>query len=234
MSWRHRVYSKWPTRSRGVARYFVRVNSWTNPPGHQLSWKVSIFISCNPHHYKYRLQACKHRSRINGPYQRPTTYWNLFNTRRHFDVMNVYSLHYMATLSCNIDIMETKMTLTFISCKESEEFDCDKNGHMPYYNDVIMSAMASQITSLTIFTQRFIQGADQRKHQSSASLAFVRGIHRWPVNSPHKGPSNTENVSIWWRHHANALPFYMCSYQGQNLSTHTIGYGLSRYWYACL
>ena len=30
--------------------------------------------------------------------------------------------------------------------------------------------------------------ADQRKHQSSASLAFVRGIHRWPVNSPHKGP----------------------------------------------
>ena len=31
-------------------------------------------------------------------------------------------------------------------------------------------------------------GQDQRKHQSSASLAFVRGIHRWPVNSPHKGP----------------------------------------------
>ena len=31
-------------------------------------------------------------------------------------------------------------------------------------------------------------GADQRKHQSSASLAFVQGIHRWPVNSPHKWP----------------------------------------------
>ena len=31
-------------------------------------------------------------------------------------------------------------------------------------------------------------GADQRKYQSSLSLAFVRGIHRWPVNSPHKGP----------------------------------------------
>ena len=44
-------------------------------------------------------------------------------------------------------------------------------------------------------------GADQRKHQSSASLAFVRGIHRWPVNSPHKGPVRGENVSIWWRHH---------------------------------
>ena len=31
-------------------------------------------------------------------------------------------------------------------------------------------------------------GKDQRKHQSAASLAFVRGIHRWPVNSPHKDP----------------------------------------------
>ena len=39
-----------------------------------------------------------------------------------------------------------------------------------------------------LFTQAFIQGPDQRKHQSSASLAFVRGIHRWPVNSPRKGP----------------------------------------------
>ena len=38
-------------------------------------------------------------------------------------------------------------------------------------------------------------GADQRKHQSSASLAFVRGIHRSPM------ASNEENVSIWWRHH---------------------------------
>ena len=33
-----------------------------------------------------------------------------------------------------------------------------------------------------------LPGTDQRKHRSSASLAFVRGIHRWPVNSPHKGP----------------------------------------------
>ena len=39
-----------------------------------------------------------------------------------------------------------------------------------------------------VFSQPFIQGADQSKHQSSASLAFVRGIHRWPVNSPHKSP----------------------------------------------
>ena len=51
-----------------------------------------------------------------------------------------------------------------------------------------MSAMASQITSLTIVYSTVYSDADQRKHQRSASLAFVRGIHRWPVKSPHKGP----------------------------------------------
>ena len=55
-------------------------------------------------------------------------------------------------------------------------------------NDVIMSAMASQITSLTIVYLAIYSDTDQRKHQSSASLAFVRWIHRWPMNSPHKGP----------------------------------------------
>ena len=57
-----------------------------------------------------------------------------------------------------------------------------------YYNDVIMGTMASQITSLTIVYSAVYSGEDQRKHQSSASLAFVRGIHRGPVNSPHKWP----------------------------------------------
>ena len=51
-----------------------------------------------------------------------------------------------------------------------------------------MGAIASQITSLTILYSTVHSGADQRKHQSSASLAFVRGIHRSPVNSPHKWP----------------------------------------------
>ena len=51
-----------------------------------------------------------------------------------------------------------------------------------------MSEMASQITSLSIVCSTIDSGADQRKHQSSASLAFVQEIHRWPVISPHKGP----------------------------------------------
>ena len=51
-----------------------------------------------------------------------------------------------------------------------------------------MDTMAYQITSLIIVYLTIYSGADQRKHQSSASLAFVRGIHRWPVNSPHNWP----------------------------------------------
>ena len=57
-----------------------------------------------------------------------------------------------------------------------------------HYNDVIMSPIGSQITSLAIIYSTVYTGADQRKHQSPASLAFVRGIHQGPVNSPHKGP----------------------------------------------
>ena len=57
-----------------------------------------------------------------------------------------------------------------------------------HYSDVKMGAIASQITSLTIVYSTVYSDADQRKHQSSASLAFVRAIHRGPVNSPHKWP----------------------------------------------
>ena len=51
-----------------------------------------------------------------------------------------------------------------------------------------MSAMVLQITVVSIVYSTVCSGADQRKHQSFALLAFVRGIHWWPVDSPYKGP----------------------------------------------
>ena len=57
-----------------------------------------------------------------------------------------------------------------------------------HYCDAIMGTVASQITSLAILYTTVYPDADQSKHQSSASLAFVWGIHRGPVNSPHKRP----------------------------------------------
>ena len=50
-----------------------------------------------------------------------------------------------------------------------------------------MSTKASQMTSPTIFGSAVYSGTDHRKDQTSASLAFVRGIHQWPVNFPHQG-----------------------------------------------
>ena len=51
-----------------------------------------------------------------------------------------------------------------------------------------MSAIASQITGVSIVCSAICSGADQSKHQNSTWLAFVRGIHRWLVDSPNKEP----------------------------------------------
>ena len=69
-------------------------------------------------------------------------------------------------------------------------------GNMSYhYSDVMMGVMAYRITNLTIVYLTVYLGEDQRKHQSSASLAFVTG------EFPAQMASNAENVYIWWRHH---------------------------------
>ena len=69
-----------------------------------------------------------------------------------------------------------------------------------HYSDVIMSTIASLITSLAVVYSTVYSDADQRKHQSSASLAFVWGIHRDRWIPRTKGQLRG-NVSIWWRHH---------------------------------
>ena len=76
---------------------------------------------------------------------------------------------------------------------------------LQYYNDAIMSAMASQITVVSMVCSTVCSGADQRKHQSSASLAFVR---EKPVTGefPSQMTNNAENVSMWRRHHVLSCP----------------------------
>ena len=82
-----------------------------------------------------------------------------------------------------------------------------------HYNDVIMTAMASQFTGVSIVYSTLCSDADQRKHQSSASLVFVRGIQWWPMNSPYKGAVTCKMFPFddvimcdsgpWWRHTAS-------------------------------
>ena len=65
-----------------------------------------------------------------------------------------------------------------------------------HYSDVLMGTMASLIIGVPIIYSTVCLGADQRKHQSSASLAFVREIHRWQVISPEKGPVTRKKFSF--------------------------------------
>ena len=92
-----------------------------------------------------------------------------------------------------------------------------------HYDDVIMSEIASQITSLTIVYSTVLSGADQSKHQSSASLAFVWEIHRWPVNFPHKWPVTRKifpfddvimSLAEMWTWMLNYIPWDIFTYSG--------------------
>ena len=92
------------------------------------------------------------------------------------------------------------------------------------FSDVIISVMFSQITSVTIVYSTVCSGTDQtqRKHQSSASLTFVRGIHWWPVNSPHKGPVTWkrfpfDDIIMYWILLTESIIYasLLCLYQWQ-------------------
>ena len=90
----------------------------------------------------------------------------------------------------------------FIICWQT----ATQSQYRSHYCDVLMGVVASQITSLTIVYSTVHSDADQRKHQSSASLAFVKGIHRGPVDSLRKGPVTRKMIPfdvimsvIWYK-----------------------------------
>ena len=136
---------------------------------------------------------------------------------RNYDVLwKVWVYHIKNHRSPTVHALyEWNASVTYVSL--TKEKSPVSSGFLPqviHYNDVKMGTIASQITSLTIVYSMVYPGADQRKCQSSASLAFVRVIHRGPVNFPHKWPvtrkmfpfddvimSNAEIISMAWRRH---------------------------------
>ena len=85
--------------------------------------------------------------------------------------------------------------LLYCQNRKTKQGNCDLSDKCKwYYSGALMSAMASQITSISIVYLILCSGADQRKHQCSVYMAFVRGIHWWPMNSLPK-----RQVTIWWR-----------------------------------
>ena len=67
------------------------------------------------------------------------------------------------------------------------------------YGDVIMSAMAAQITSVSIVYSTVCSGAHQRNYQRSASLTFVRGIHRWHIRTNNRIVGESKRLDLMWR-----------------------------------
>ena len=83
----------------------------------------------------------------------------------------------------NDQLLSVTITVKLFALSVSRCIDCNV-----IVIAMTMGAISSQITSLTVVYSTVYSDADQRKYQSSAPLAFVRGIHRGPVNSPHKWP----------------------------------------------
>ena len=102
---------------------------------------------------------------VDPHYKKVRTFWPWFDTHQHLP------WHMLALWLCRLVYYKSPP-------------------HLPrlHYDDVIMGATASQITSLAIVYSSVYWGTDQRKHHRSASLAFVREIHRGPVNSLQKWP----------------------------------------------
>ena len=98
-------------------------------------------------------------------------------------INTIHKLMYVAKTSCVLQVILVIVRVLAKIGKLSGPSYSDTS----HYCNVILGAMESQITKLTIVYSTIHSGA-YKKHRSSASLAFVRGIHRWPVNSPHKWP----------------------------------------------
>ena len=137
----------------------------------------------------------------------------LFSQLIHWSIFHFYHKWKLTHWRLVIQPFNIRLTMVCLYCVSCVAFITRTTAlhlhHKPsmHYSDIIMTAMVSQITSLTIVYSTVYSGADKRKYQSSASLAFVPGIQRWPVNSSHKWPVTRKNVSIWWRHHGWAC-FY--------------------------
>ena len=115
-----------------------------------------------------------------------------------------------------------------------------------HYSDFIINAMASQITNISTVCSVFCSGAHQRGHQSSPLLAFVRGTHWWPVDSPHKGPVtremfpfNTSSCNFilepytmyqWCSDQASLTTVYSTVYSGADQRKHQSSASLAFVW----
>ena len=121
------------------------------------------------------------------------TRWNMGTCHINQCNLRVIDFHLYENISkyvlCHVLIISKHRNETYftnpLSCLSLESFP---NPEYAFLFDTIFRSnlMLSLVKLHTLPTRQELCALSP--HQSSASLAFVRGIHRWPVNSPHKLP----------------------------------------------
>ena len=120
-------------------------------------------------------------------------YWYIINwaIRSMFQwnsirISNIYIQQKYTFYSMHLKLLSAKHRPLHSLAKDPEALDSGRWILLSHNGDVIISVMASQITGVSSVCSTVCSNADQRKHQSSASLAFLKGIHRSPVDSPQR------------------------------------------------
>ena len=130
-----------------------------------------------------------------------------------------------------------KNSINSSDCNNHGDRSLDINRYRcQYYADVIMSAMTSQLTAVSIVCTAVFPGADLRKHQSSTPLVFVRGIHLWSLDSPPYGPVTLKMFTLMTSSWTGTPVLTMkkpVDYRPVKLSREQIG-GLARIWHRCI
>ena len=142
----------------------------------------------------------------NHSYRKSVTYFSWVDICRFCDTIEVFHVYIFVWAHLHTCVNEFKQNILNQSQTCVYENLVIKYVMSMHYNDVIMGAVASQITSLTIVYSTVDSDPDQRKHQSSASLTFVWGIHRGPVNTLHKWPVTRKMFHLMtssWSHVMN-------------------------------
>ena len=152
-------------------------------------------------HWSYCILALSHRYNDGGGVVKLT-----YSSINHGDCLQYCTIDPIEFVKkhtvfvCNINIHNVNSArVTAIHCRQTNGYCWEV-----HYGDVIMSAMASQITSLTIVYSTVYSGADQRKHIKLRITGLCEGKSPVTGEFPTKRVSNAENVSIWWRHHETA------------------------------
>ena len=117
-----------------------------------------------------------------GPVRQQPWYWHSPNGIFEWNHLKVTFFYFQSVNDCVTQLSMPHLLMCFLHHTTHVQ-PCSVSSQWRHNGRWRLKSTASRL-----FTQSYYSAADQRKHQSSASLALVRGIHRGPVNSPHKWP----------------------------------------------